>query len=54
MKNKEQQRLTKVIEKRIPGFKNAITYSEVATPRTIERYTMKNGGAVAGPKMMLG
>ena len=29
-------------------------YAEVATPRTIERYTMKNGGAVAGPKQMLG
>ncbi|MFA6681999.1 MAG: FAD-dependent oxidoreductase [Sphaerochaeta sp.] len=54
MKDQEQQRLTKVIEKRIPGFAEAVTYSEVATPRTIERYTMKNGGAVAGPKMMLG
>ena len=29
-------------------------YAEVATPRTIERYTLKNGGAVAGPKQMLG
>ncbi len=54
MKEQERERLTKVIEKRLPGFKNAITFSEVATPRTIERYTMKNGGAVAGPKMMLG
>lgn len=54
MKIQESERLTKVIEKRVPGFKKAITFSEVATPRTIERYTMKNGGSVAGPKMMLG
>ncbi|AWW26194.1 NAD(P)-binding protein [Acetobacterium sp. KB-1] len=32
----------------------AIRYVELATPRTIERYTNKNGGAVAGPKQMLG
>jgi len=31
-----------------------VRYAEVATPRTIERYTLKNGGAVAGPKQMLG
>ena len=54
MKEQEKERLIQVIEKRIPGFKQAVTFSEVATPRTIERYTMKNGGAVAGPKMMLG
>lgn len=54
MKEQERERLTKVIEKRLPSFKKAITFSEVATPRTIERYTMKNGGSVAGPKMMLG
>ncbi len=54
MKELELKRLTRVIEKRLPGFKNAITFSEVATPRTIERYTMKKQGAVAGPKMMLG
>ncbi|HKM07824.1 MAG TPA: FAD-dependent oxidoreductase [Sphaerochaeta sp.] len=54
MKIQELERLSKVLEKRIPGFTKAITYSEVATPRTIERYTMKNGGSVAGPKMQLG
>jgi prolycopene isomerase len=42
------------LERRFPGFSGAIRFSEVATPRTIERYTMKNGGAVAGPKQMLG
>lgn len=53
-KNAEQKRLISVLEKRFPGFQQAIRYAETATPRTIERYTMKNGGAVAGPKQMLG
>ncbi len=53
-KASEQVRLLDVLEKRFPGFKQALRYAEVATPKTIERYTMKNGGAVAGPKQMLG
>ncbi len=53
-KEKEQARLISVLEKRFPGFEKAVRYAEVATPRTIERYTLKNGGAVAGPKQMLG
>ena len=54
MKQAEQERLISVLERRFPGFSGAIHNAEVATPRTIERYTMKNGGAVAGPKQMLG
>ena len=53
-KKQEQERLVSVLEKRFPGFRNALRYAEVATPRTIERYTLKNGGTVAGPKQMLG
>ncbi|MEI6101952.1 MAG: NAD(P)/FAD-dependent oxidoreductase, partial [Eubacteriales bacterium] len=53
-KEKEKQRLIGVLEKRFPGFADSVIYAEVATPRTIERYTLKNGGAVAGPKQMLG
>jgi len=53
-KDIEKRRLIKVLEKRFPGFEKAIRYAEVATPRTIERYTLKNAGAVAGPKQMLG
>jgi len=53
-KKKEQERLVSVMEKRFPGFSEALRYAEIATPRTIERYTLKNGGAVAGPKQMLG
>lgn len=53
-KKTENERLLSVLEKRFPGFRQSVRYSEVATPRTIERYTMKNGGAVAGPKQMMG
>lgn len=53
-KQREQQRMVSVLENRFPGFAGALRYAELATPQTIERYTMKNGGAVAGPKQMLG
>ncbi|HNT95017.1 MAG TPA: FAD-dependent oxidoreductase [Thermotogota bacterium] len=53
-KERERARLIGVLDRRFPGFSKAIRISEVATPRTIERYTMKNGGAVAGPKQSLG
>lgn len=53
-KQKEVQRVIKVLEKRFPGFEESLKYSEIATPCTIERYTNKNDGAVAGPKQMLG
>lgn len=53
-KELEKDRMLSVLEKRFPGFKDAVRYAEVATPETIRRYTMKDGGAVAGPKQMLG
>ncbi|MBC3889018.1 FAD-dependent oxidoreductase [Acetobacterium paludosum] len=53
-KEKEKERLIAVLEKKFVGFRDGIDYAELATPRTIERYTNKNGGAVAGPKQMLG
>ncbi len=53
-KEKEKARLIGVLGRRFPGFADGVRYAEVATPRTIERYTLKNGGAVAGPKQMLG
>ena len=53
-KKKEEERLLSVLENRFPGIKNHVQHVEISTPRTIERYTMKNGGAVAGPKQMLG
>ena len=53
-KEHEKSRLLHVLEGRFPGISRAVRLTEIATPATIERYTLKNGGAVAGPKQMLG
>ncbi len=53
-KTEEIERLLGVLEKRWPKIKKHVRHCELATAKTIERYTMKNGGAVAGPKQMLG
>ena len=53
-KKEETRRLLSILEKRFPGFNHGLVHHELATPQTIERYTMKNGGAAAGPKQMLG
>lgn len=53
-KKLETQRLLRLLDSYFPGFSGAVRHAEVATPATIERYTLKNGGAVAGPKQMLG
>ena len=53
-KEEETLRILSVLEKRFPGFNNGLIHCELATPSTIERYTMKNGGTAAGPKQMLG
>jgi prolycopene isomerase len=43
-----------LVERRFPGFRGALEFSELGTPSTIERYLLKNGGAVAGPKACMG
>ncbi|MGL4739025.1 MAG: FAD-dependent oxidoreductase [Cellulosilyticaceae bacterium] len=53
-KEKEEERLLAVLEKRFPGFREHIIYTELATPATLERYVLKYKGAVAGPKQKLG
>jgi prolycopene isomerase len=53
-KEKEKIRLLNVLEKRFPGFTKALILSDLATPLTIERYCLKNNGAVAGPKQSIG
>ncbi len=53
-KQEEIQRVIDVLSRRFPGFESGILYCELASPKTIERYTMKNDGAAAGPKQMLG
>lgn len=53
-KQEEIKRITAVLENRFPGFLKGMLHCELATPKTIERYTLKNGGSAAGPKQMLG
>lgn len=53
-KKEEQNRILAALEKRFPGFQANLLHCELATPKTIEHYTMKNNGAAAGPKQMLG
>lgn len=53
-KQEEIKRLTGVLDQRFPGFEAGVVFCELAAPHTIERYTLKNAGAVAGPKQMLG
>ncbi len=42
------------IERHWPGFSAGIRERLVGTPTTIERYLLKNGGAVGGPKNAIG
>jgi prolycopene isomerase len=55
-RKKEEQAglILREIERRIPGFRKGIRRFYVATPSTIERYTLKTGGCVGGPKQMMG
>lgn len=53
-KENEKKRLLHVLERRFPGISSQIKYCEVATPRTLERYTNKNNGSVAGPLQKIG
>lgn len=53
-KSQEADRTLAQIEAHFPGFRSHIRSIIVATPTTIERYLLKNGGAVGGPKNMLG
>jgi prolycopene isomerase len=48
------QRMLDQIEQHFPGFCSHIETLIVGTPTTIERYLLKNGGAVGGPKNMIG
>jgi prolycopene isomerase len=53
-KNTQAQRMLDQVEQHFPGFCSHIQTLIVGTPTTIERYLLKNGGAVGGPKNMLG
>ena len=54
MKEVEKNRMLEVLEKRFPGFKENICHLEISTPTTLNRYVLKEGGSVAGPKQKLG
>jgi len=53
-KEKETQRLIKVLERRFPDIRKSLVYTNLATSKTLERYLNKKNGAVAGPKQKLG
>ncbi len=53
-KQQEANRMLDQIEQHIPGFRGHIRSLIIGTPTTIERYLLKNGGAVGGPKNQIG
>ncbi len=53
-KEREAEKMLEQIEMHIPGFRQRIRSMIVGTPSTIERYLLKNGGAVGGPKNQIG
>ena len=53
-KQAQAQRMLDQIEQHFPGFCSHIETLIVGTPTTIERYLLKNGGAVGGPKNTIG
>ena len=53
-KRREAERMIDQIEQHIPGFKQHIRSLIIGSPTTIERYLLKNGGAVGGPKNQIG
>ena len=53
-KDEEANKLLDQVEKQFPGLRKHIRVMDVGTPSTIERFTLKNWGAVGGPKQMMG
>jgi len=47
-KNRLADKLVKRVEKNLPGLSNCIEVMEVATPRTMNRYTLSPDGAIYG------
>ncbi len=54
LKQEETEKLLDVVEQQFPDLRKRIRVMDVGTPTTIERFTLKNWGAVGGPKMMMG
>lgn len=53
-KEKFADRVLDVLETKFPNLKKSIITLDVATPATIERFTLKNYGNIGGPKQALG
>ena len=53
-KRHEAEKMLDQIEMHIPGFRLMIQELIIGTPSTIERFLLKNGGAVGGPKNQIG
>lgn len=53
-KHSQAQLMLDQIEQHFPGFSSKIETMIVGTPTTIERYLLKNWGAVGGPKNKIG
>ncbi len=53
-KEEEAQRLLHSIDEHYPQFSKHVKEYVLATPTTIEHFTMKEGGAVVGPKQRIG
>lgn len=51
MKEEEAGRVLESVERLLPGLIEASIESRLASPSTFERYTMREGGAIAGPKV---
>lgn len=54
LKKQETKRMIAQIDQHYPGFSSHIETLIVGTPTTLERYMLKNGGAVGGPKNAIG
>ena len=54
LKAEEEERLLALLESKFAGFSSKVVHKEVSTPLSIERYTMKNRGSVAGPLQSMG
>ncbi|MGB9687038.1 MAG: FAD-dependent oxidoreductase [Rectinema subterraneum] len=53
-KNEEAERIINYLASYFPDFKANLVDWEIGSPVTIERYSLKNKGSVAGPKQMVG
>lgn len=54
MKEAESDRMLALVERRFPGFRAGLLFCGLGSPSTVERYLLKTGGAIAGPKQKLG